>query len=210
MSDNILLQTAQYEKYQLTETVYAPKWYYSKEITSDDYSAKLYHSKKENKTWYFRPYLSELINALTKFEIVDFSNIDLITIIPSHEPGTFSATLEGIGQIMAVIIGCNFEKILMRERNTHPAGIRNHDASNRYNNVSGSLIVTRKLNEKKAIIFDDIKTTGIHILEAKKILLEAGVQKTISICLGINSSKIMEIETMVTPREGGGIWIQQN
>ena len=209
MSDNILLQTAQYEKFPMTETVYAPKWYYSKEVTSDGYSTKLYHSKKENKSWYFRPYINDLIDALRKFGMINFDDVDIVTIIPSHEPGVFSVTLERLGPLVSILINASFEKILMRIKNTHPAGVRLHDASDRYNNVSGSLNVTRKLSEKKVVILDDIKTTGIHILEAKKILFEAGVNEMVSICLGINSPNIMEIETMVTPREGGGLWIQQ-
>jgi len=208
MSDNILIQAARYEKYpEVTENVYAPKWYYSKEITLDEYSAKLYHSKKENKTSYFGPYLRDLINALEKFKLVNFQDVDLVTIIPSHEPGKFSVTLERLGSFLAMLIDSKFEEILERIKNTQPTGTRSHDAIDRYNNVTGSLTLTRPLNEKKIVIFDDIKTSGIHILETKKVLAAAGVKETISICLGINSSIVMDIETMVEKDEEGKIWI---
>jgi len=194
----------------LTEIVYAPKWYYSKGVTNDEYSVKLYHSKKENKTTYFGSYLRNLIDALRKYQIVNFNDVDLITIIPSHEPEKFSITLDRLGAFLSILIDSKYEKIFSRTKNTQPTGKRCQDAEERYNNVCGSLTLTRQLHENKIVIFDDIKTTGIHILETKKILFEAGAIETISICLGINASEIMEIETMVTPREGGGIWIQQS
>lgn len=45
-----------------------------------------------------------------------------------------------------------------------------------------------EVNNKKVLLIDDTKTTGMTILEAKKILLKKGVKEIVAVCLGINSN----------------------
>jgi predicted amidophosphoribosyltransferase len=80
------------------------------------------------------------------------------------------------------------EKILSRIKGTRQNTLRLPNALDRYNSVKDSMQITRELTEEGNLLLDDVKTTGITILEAKKILLEAGAKKTVTVCLGINSS----------------------
>jgi len=81
------------------------------------------------------------------------------------------------------------EKILSRIKDTRQNTLRLPNALDRYNSVKDSMQITREVTEEGILLLDDVRTTGITILEAKKILLEAGAKKTVAVCLGINSSK---------------------
>lgn len=192
----------------LSELVYAPKWYYSKEVKEDEYSTKIWYSKEEDKSQFFIRYLLDLITDLGVE--IDLHDVDLITIIPSHRPGAYSVTLDPLARFLSRYLRTKYEKILVRTRNTRPDEMRHKDAAERYEHVKDSLSLTRELTEKKILVFDDVKTTGIEILEAKKILMDAGVENTITICLGINSSTVQDKESMIYTDEDGKKWIRNN
>lgn len=207
----MLYEAASFEKYPgLQEKVYAPKWYYSKEVKQDDYSKNIFYSKEEDKSWFFIRHLIDLIGEMKKEREADFQDVELITIIPSHNPGVYSVTLERLAKFLSNLLKVKYEKILVRTRNTRPDKMRHKDATERYEHVKDSLSLTRELTEKKILIFDDVKTTGIEILEAKKILMDAGGENTITICLGINSPTVRDTESMIYTDENGRKWKRNN
>jgi|WetSurMetagenome_2_1015567.scaffolds.fasta_scaffold25230_4 hypothetical protein len=207
----MIWETATSEHYpELDELVYAPKWYYKNKVKKDEYSARLWFSKEEEKAWYFTQHLEGLIKEMKAEKVVDFSNIELITIMPRHIPGVYSLTLDPLAILLSNILGVKYEKILERAKDTWLDGKRPKEALQRYTLVKDSLIISRKLTEKKVLLFDDIKTTGTDILEAKKILLNAGVRHTITICLGINTVRNQESESMISIDEKGEKWKRVN
>jgi len=207
----MLYETASFEKYPgLQEKVYAPKWYYSKEVKQDDYSTKIFYSKEEDKSWFFIRHLIDLISEMEKEREADFQDVELITIIPSHKPEVYSVTLERLAKFLSHLLKVKYEKILVRTKNTRPNGMRHKDATERYEHVKDSLSLTRELTEKKILLFDDVKTTGIEILEVKKVLINAGLENTITICLGINSSTVQDTESMIYTDEEGRKWRGNN
>lgn len=206
----MICQDASSEYYPgIIENVYAPKWYFIKDVKDDDYSAKIVFSKKWDKTFYFIRHLIDLVNELEKEKIAYFKDYDLITIIPSHEPDLYSPTLNHLAKFLSDAYKIKYEKIILRIKNTRLDESRPKETYLRYEHVKDSMKISRELNEKKIILFDDVKTSGIEILEAKKILQESGVLETLTICLGINSAIDREDENMIRYDEGRR-WVKIN
>lgn len=172
----------------LYEKVYAPKWYYAENVKHDTYSYNLYKpSKEKDLSKYFFPFLKEVIDNLqTQGRL---TALDIITIIPSHQTGRFSPTTDALAQKLSDYINLPYEKIISRIKDTRQNTLRLPNALDRFNSVKDSMKIARELTEDGILLLDDVRTTGITILEAKKILLEAGVKRTVTVCLGINSSK---------------------
>jgi predicted amidophosphoribosyltransferase len=172
----------------LWQKVYAPRWYYSKEVKNDNYSRIIFlDSKIEDKSDYFFPYLKKVVDKLYSQEMLD--NFELLTIIPSHEVGKFSPTMDSLALKLSNYLNILYEQIISRIRNTRQQDDRFHSLKERYYSVKDSMLVKRELAESSILLLDDIKTTGTNILETKKLLWESGVKRVMCICLGINSSK---------------------
>jgi len=186
----VIEEYAKWKKFypELYEKVYAPKWYYAGNVKSDKYSYNLYKpSKEKDMSEYFFPFLKEVIDNLQRQGHLD--KLDIITIIPSHQTGCFSPTTDALAQKLSDYINLPYEKIISRIKDTRQNTLRLPNALDRYNSVKDSMQITRELTEKGILLLDDVRTTGITILEAKKILLEAGAKRMVTVCLGINSSK---------------------
>jgi predicted amidophosphoribosyltransferase len=170
----------------LKETVYAPKWYYVLSVKKDNYSHKLcYYSKKHDWSIFFYPYIKEVVDELNRGRLL--CDLELITIIPSHEIDGHSPTLHGLAQELSEYLHVPWDLIIKRIKETRAGGQRLDNRFTRYFSIKDTMMVTRPLKETKILLLDDVKASGTTILESKKILLKAGVKETITICLGINS-----------------------
>jgi len=183
LSDRLIYQTAQLSEYPgLDEIVFAPrKCYY--DGTKDDYSAKLYNSKTEQKTPYFK---DDFINMLDKLKSMGkLDNLDLITIVPRGEKG-YSVTLDGLATLASNHLQVPYEKVIER---TRAIQLKKHKKlAERLELVQGSMKISKDVSRyKKIMVIDDAKVSGSTTLEIKKILLEGGAKEIISVCLGINA-----------------------
>ncbi|PKK86271.1 MAG: hypothetical protein CVT48_01920 [Thermoplasmata archaeon HGW-Thermoplasmata-1] len=168
--------------------VYAPRWYYIMDVKPDDYSHKLcYNSKRSDCLDYFWPHVKRMLEELRGAGML--TGLDLVTVIPSHGIGGYSPTLDSLGRRISQHLTLPYEKIISRVRVTRTDESRIDNLEGRYRAVSGSMELNRPLTEKNVLLIDDVKTTGITILEAKKILLGGGVENTLTICLGINATE---------------------
>jgi len=85
---------------------------------------------------------------------------------------------EILGKIIAQNMNWDFEpNLLLRKKHTHPQ--TQLDNKLRHKNVKNAFTVnknTKIKNNKTYIIFDDVKTTGSTLFEAKQTLKKAGVK----------------------------------
>ena len=62
---------------------------------------------------------------------------------------------------------------------------------NRFNAVNGTMIVEgASVKGKKVLLLDDLRTSGMSILEATKILKNAGVEDVVYLCFGTHTNKV--------------------
>ena len=104
--------------------------------------------------------------------------------------GTYSPTLKSLGFKLSKFLDVPYEQLIDRDVETGRKNVAGNTAIDRYNLIKDSMKLNRKLsiNEKKIMILDDVKVSGITLLESKKILLDAGAEETLSVCLGINTN----------------------
>jgi len=90
-------------------------------------------------------------------------------------------------------------EILSRIREIKKSAACQH-IEERFQSISGSLKVKEQFRNQEniLIILDDVKTTGISILEAKKVLQEGNIKNILVIAFGINNHRETEL--------GGGVW----
>jgi len=162
--------------------VFAPEWYFKGH--TDEYSEKILSSKNNNESEYFIPKIKDLIDELKKSG--KLGKIDLIATIPKSDL-TYSSTLSSTASWTALYLKTKHENIIERlvsgRRN-----VRGNGAEKRFHQTDGSMKLKRKLesNEKNILLLDDIKTTGMTLLECAKILKEGEAEKIFCICLGIS------------------------
>ena len=162
--------------------VFAPEWYLKGH--ADEYSEKILSSKDNNESEYFVPKIKELIDELTKEK--KLGKIDLIITIPKSDL-TYSSTLDSVASWTATYLKTKHENIIERlvsgRRNVGDNG-----AEKRFKQTDGSMKLKRKLeiNEKNILLIDDIKTTGMTLLESAKLLKEDGAEMIFCVCLGIS------------------------
>jgi len=187
-------QVVKYPEYypHLSQIVYAPKPYIStlehhKSGTKDEYSPKIYYSKMgEDKTKYFAGPMIELVEKLKQKRLIPEKGI--VTAIPCHQQDAPpSLTLIGICHELAQKFSYRYEQVLERKR-TIRKSTRVETLQERYENVKDSFSVNRQLaNHEKVLLIDDVKTTGISLLEATRVLLLAGASEVFPVVLGINN-----------------------
>ncbi len=168
------------------EMVYAPKWYYTLGVKQDAYSREIcYCSKRLDRSNYFFSHVREVLDELSKKGILN--DLDLISSLPSHNVGAYSPTLIPLAEKISDYLNVPDENIISRTKSTREGGQRLDTRYSRFLSVRDSMTVTRELNENKIMLLDDVKTTGVTILETKRILFKAGLKKTVTVCFGINS-----------------------
>lgn len=162
----------------------ASEWYFKGHEAYDEYSQKVLSSKRNDESNYFIPKIKELIDSLIKRN--ELQGICLVVTIPKSDLG-YSITLNSIANWIKAYLSVEYENIIERVAK----GRRNlggNASEKRFNQTNGSMKLKRSLksHEKNILILDDVKATGMTILESAKILKSAGAENISCICLGIN------------------------
>ncbi|MFH0859760.1 MAG: hypothetical protein V1921_01010 [Candidatus Altiarchaeota archaeon] len=182
----MIQETARQQEYYglVSEEVYAPHHYYSKTVKRDEYSFNIVLSKHNDCSDYFFEPIKQVIDNLGGLGKLE--NLDLITTIPSHARGRVSPTLSSLGVKLSTYLNVPFENIIERIKTDES---KCKPACEKFDAVHNSMKITKKIGGiKKILLLDDVKVTGVTLLEAKKVLRESGVSETICVCLGINVS----------------------
>jgi len=183
-------ENATYPRYYPNQrlTVYAPDWYHRGNLqhrhTSEIISSKsMYASISQNTSKYFTPLMLNTIHDLKRNGIL--GRIDLVTIIPKSKGRGYSPALEAVGGDVATYLKAPYERILISQITSEQKGC--DSAEKRYNNVKNSISLVRplKYTEKEILILDDVKVTGMTILETEKIMRKAGANRILPVCLAI-------------------------
>ncbi len=164
--------------------VSAPGWYFKGHEADDEYSQKILSSKTNDESNYFIPKIKELIDSLIKRN--EPQKICLVITIPKSDL-EYSITLNSIAKWIKTYLGIEYENIIERVSK----GRRNlggNASEKRFNQTNSSMKLKRSLkpDEKNILILDDVKATGMTLLESAKILKGAGAENISCICLGIN------------------------
>ncbi len=186
----MIKEIAQNKYYSVNQDVYAPRPYYQESVTKDTYSKKIFFSKDEDQTHYILKPVKELISKLKMNNILE--GTELITIIPRGKVGCYSVTLNRIANSMSFYLNIPYEKIIQRIKNSRQSETRAEILEERYESVKDSMEINRSLSENKILLLDDVKTSGCTILEAQKILKDAGVHEIVCVCFGINQTTVIE------------------
>jgi len=180
------METAAYPSFYpgLSLEVFAPAWYYRGQEEEDEYSKKILSSKKKDESDYFIPKIKELADDLVKES--KLQDIDLIVTIPKSNL-SYSKTLDTIAKSIKCTLSSEYENIIERT-STGRRNLGGNSAKKRFEQTNGSMKLKRNLkpNEENILILDDVKATGITILESAKILKSAGAKDIFCICLGIS------------------------
>jgi predicted amidophosphoribosyltransferase len=109
----------------------------------------------------------------------------------------------GVATTISKNLNIPFELILLRTKKIKKLS-ECSDMNERFQSISGSLKIKEQFkdqwrkNGEFLIMLDDVKTTGISVLEAKKVLMGANVENILVIAFGINNH--------IEPESGGGVW----
>jgi len=166
---------------------FAPNHYYPSRIGGHPYSYQILLSKKdEDLSDYFLSYFFPMWNALKKEGLI--GNFDLIAPLPSSVKGVYSKTLVPLGKKFGEKTGIPFDIVLDRTRELPTSRLLR--LSERYERIKDSLRLTRNLKntEKKVLILDDTRSSGVSCLEAAKILKDGGAEEVVLFCLGITEN----------------------
>jgi len=162
-----------------------PRWYYKKAYhEKDEYSRKILLSKKGiDESEYFKSYVDKCIVAFD--EEMGFSSVDLVTLIPNSD-GKYYKNITEIVKFVSSKLGKTSHPVFNREPGQRTGSHR----EDRYKDLHGKfkIINPDKIKEKKILLIDDIRTSGISILECADILMKEGAKEVISLSLGTNTS----------------------
>ena len=171
----------------LTLTVIAPKYYYPERRKSDKYSDLIRKSKTEDLSDVF---LKKLV-AVFGDKLPD--DPDLIVVVPGSQTNSFSPTLLELGKKLSSHYNVPNENILTRTCATKKQSYCK-TKDERHKAVSGTIglrepVKTNLSKYQRALLLDDIRTTGMTLLECAKVLKGVGIKDFIAVCLGINAPK---------------------
>ncbi|MGA2130457.1 MAG: hypothetical protein ABSG05_02475 [Candidatus Pacearchaeota archaeon] len=163
--------------------VYAPQWY-KRGHHDDVYSQKVIDSKLTDESDYFKPYIEHLIQELLAEHKI--KKADLIIIIP-RSGGTFSPTLEKLGNFLASKFGGTFDKII-RKKPSDRKNISSSTFSERLKKSEEEFALIRRVgpDEKTIWILDDQKTTGSTLLVCTQLLKKSRDCEVYCFALSIN------------------------
>ncbi len=171
-----------------------PRWYYKKIYHgSDEYSRRILRSKKGyDESEYFRSFVE---NCIDRFDQdMGFSSVDLITLIPNSN-NKYYENIINVAKIVSSRLGKRFIPLFDRE----PGQRTGNHREDRYKDLHGKFKIKNQEQIKggKILLIDDIRTSGISILECSEVLLTAGAKEIISLSLGTNTSN--------EPQQEGGV-----
>jgi predicted amidophosphoribosyltransferase len=163
----------------------SPKWYYNQvHHSKDEYSKKILQSKKGiEEQDYFKPYVEKCLQAFEKE--LNLSDVDLVTLIPNSNNGYYKSIVELVKFIASKFNKSSFP-VFVRQSGKRTGNHR----EDRYKDLHGKINLSdaKKIQGKNILLVDDIRTSGISILECSSILLSAGAKKVVSLSLGTHNS----------------------
>ncbi|MBI5880816.1 hypothetical protein HZB90_01665 [archaeon] len=170
----------------LAVMVLSPEYYYKPGVKKDEYSGRIVESKRKDLSNFFNNKIICLFDK--KKKEYSLQSFNLITVIPGSKSSAISPTMCSIGNNLSKHSNIPFELILERTRASQWS---ERKAEQRFKDVSGSMKLTRRLRveEKKILLLDDTRTTGMTVLECAKLLIESGAEEVLLICLGTNTKK---------------------
>lgn len=184
--NGIVTSIAQDEEYYpgLIVKVISPAYYYEKKY-GDEYSLNIIESKKSDVSSFF---LKRVIKTIEKYR-QDLDNCEIITIIPTSKPKLrVSPTLNSIANHLSKHLDIPYEQIIKKIVFRISSGRTRKD---RFNAVNGTMLVKgASVKGKKVLLLDDLRTSGMSILEATKILKNAGVENVVCLCLGTHTNEV--------------------
>ncbi len=164
----------------------SPRWYYNKpHHGKDEYSKRLLNIKRNvDETAYFKPHIETCIEAFD--DELGFSSADVISLIPNSN-NEYYVNMRKI----AIWISAKFNKRSFPTLRRKPGRRDGNSRENRYKDVHGKFEVIKRddIIGKKILLIDDIRASGISILECSDVLLKSGTREIISLTLGTNTSK---------------------
>jgi predicted amidophosphoribosyltransferase len=164
----------------------SPRWYY-KQIyhESDEFSKRIIRLKKcKDETKYFEPYVK---NCIDKFKsVMGFSEVELVSAIPNSN-NKYYGTIINLLKIVGIKLSVDSKFVLDRK----PGRRTGHHREDRFNDLHGKFKVKSGIDveNKKILLIDDVRASGMSILECSSVLLKAGAKEIISLSLGTNTSK---------------------
>lgn len=184
---------------ELKQVVFAPATYistsqYHTTGTSDHYSRQLYFAKiGYDKGWFFSPQICDLVTELIQKKVIE--PISIIAIMPNHDETTHSPTLHKAAEELSKKFNVPVTNALIRTKKSSKSAGKIETLPERYSNIKDTLTAHEELSEScktkevRVLLLDDVKTTGLSIMEATKILLEVGVKKVYPVVFGINNHR---------------------
>jgi len=172
-----------------------PRFYYHKKYhPQDKYSQIILYTKEscKDESEYFKPFVLDCVNKFK--EDLKLNTVDIISLIPNGN-NKYYPNIISVAKIISTLLSKPVSVIFDRE-DTQKNFQR--DRQNRYNNLHGKFKLKEvNVSGKTILIIDDIRTTGISILECARVLKENNALNIISFALGTNSSnepKIKEVK----------------
>jgi predicted amidophosphoribosyltransferase len=163
-----------------------PRFYYHKKYHSQDEYSKILLQTKEtckDESTYFKPFI---LDCLNKFKNdLRLEQIDVISLIPNGN-NKYYPNIIGVAEIISHELGKPI-KVLFDRQPVQKSVERGRQ--NRYHDLHGKF--TLKLNDlsgKTILLIDDIRSSGISVLECAEVLKKAGVLAVVSFALGTNNS----------------------
>jgi ComF family protein len=156
--------------------------------TFDDHYQKLIHRFKYGKSLPLGRRLAERLGQVVS-ETAGFGDCHLVIPVPLHrarhrERGFNQSDVlaQGISQATGVAFG---KGILKRKKNTKDQTHLN--AQQRAENVKDAFVIKRPdlTNGKRAILVDDVMTTGATLNECAETLRAAGVKEVLAVTLAV-------------------------
>lgn len=154
------------------------------------FSRKIYNSKETRRgSDLHKSFLDSSIEAIKAHDKwFDFFKIDYVTCVPSvsREDSPVSGTIFALaGEIAKIVNGEHVDLIKTDYRRRLSKDERNFVKI--FEHVSGAFYIEKgELNNKRVLLVDDIRSTGMHLLECAKILKEKGAKEVVGFTLGIH------------------------
>lgn len=128
---------------------------------------------------YFK--FSQTLAKILKNNLPHFFNNFVFVPIPSHFRKIKERGFDHIELILKES-GLKFKSYLQKIKSTPPQA-KLTSFKERQENIANCFTLKTKPQEKILILFDDIKTTGLTLNEAAKVLKEGGVKKVLAVTL---------------------------
>jgi competence protein ComFC len=174
--------------------------YFSRYAQDDAYSAMIVQQKKYiDLSKEFMPQVIRAVDAYSREFQLD--EIDEVTLVPRRDPAEpLRPTVYSIAKEVAKHLNKSFSIMLERTELREKCG---ESAAERFKANDGNIRCTESnLKGKRILLVDDVKTTGVTMLECTKMLKLAGARETVGLCLGVHV-KPEEYEACLKKRKVG-------